>query len=62
MDKQGISRAAETLHKIRNRLGVLQTFLEIVEVPADNEKLLRLRQTCRENLEVIKNWLKDLKD
>ena len=55
-----MSAKRDTLHKIRNHLGALQTFLEIVELPDENEKLRRLQQTCKEGLEAINKLLKNL--
>ena len=47
----------KTLHTILNHLGSLQTFLDLVEFPPGEQKLRRLRQICRKDLEKIKDLL-----
>lgn len=52
----------DTLHKIRNHLGTLQTFLESLRPSELREKLRGLHQTCIKDLETIKKTLQDLEN
>ena len=52
--------ALDIIHKIRNCLGSLQTFLEVVNTDREDPKIQRLQQTCRENITQIGELLKKL--
>lgn len=49
-------------HQIRNALSPIQTFIDIVEVPLEDNKLKIFQQRCKEKVEEIKELLKDLEE
>lgn len=50
----------QILHQLRNCLGSIQTFLDVVNVDGEDPKLERLHQRSKENLTQIKELLKKL--
>ena len=51
----------DLIHKIKNLLGSIQIFLNVVETSAEDPKLHTLHQTCKENMTLIKELLKPSK-
>lgn len=50
----------EMIHRIRNYLSPIQTFLDIVEVPVEDEKLRTFQERCKDNLQKIKDLIGEM--
>ncbi|OGQ04795.1 MAG: hypothetical protein A3F82_07920 [Deltaproteobacteria bacterium RIFCSPLOWO2_12_FULL_44_12] len=50
----------DILHKIKNCLSPLQTFLDVIDTSKEEPKLQKFHQTCIESFNEVKTLLKKL--
>ena len=50
----------ELVHKLRNTLSPLKTFLDVVIIPEENSKLVKFHQICRNNFEVAQEIINEI--
>ncbi|OGQ04786.1 MAG: hypothetical protein A3F82_07965 [Deltaproteobacteria bacterium RIFCSPLOWO2_12_FULL_44_12] len=56
------SSKAALLHKIKNCLAPLQTFLDVIDTSKEEPKLQKFHQTCIESFNEVKTLLKKLEE